>query len=247
MIIKESNCFGPVTEQTLDEFERAQRIRLPSDYRTFLLKHNGGDPRPHGTVDFVEYGKENSTIIQYFYGLHGGKDWASLQSNVDVYSGRLVRKALPIANDSCGNLFLLLVGGFKRGRVYFWDHEQERERPTYANMSLVGRTFDAFAAMLYEYVPADESDGERIIRMNDVVGLRALLESGFDIETLDEFDRSLIENAVIHNRTEIINILHANGARSREALTIARKNLKYFPEHQASVDVLQTLYGKEIG
>jgi hypothetical protein len=40
----------------------------------------------------------------------------------DTYSGRLPENTLPIARDSCGNLWLLSVGGDNVGSVYFWDH-----------------------------------------------------------------------------------------------------------------------------
>ena len=98
-----------------------------------------------------------------------------------------------------------------------------------------------FTGKLYEYVEPDESEPDRILRQNDLNGLKRLLDSGYDVEQTDEYDRTLVENAAIKNRPEIIQMLFDHGAQLRNALQYARGNYEFFPEHKVSVDLLEKL------
>jgi ankyrin repeat protein len=90
-------------------------------------------------------------------------------------------------------------------------------------------------------VAPGESDLKRIVRQNDLDELKKLLSSGYDTETTDEYNRTLIENAAIHNRPDIIQILFDQGAQLRNALALARQNYRFFAEHKTSVDLLEKL------
>lgn len=240
MKIRNSNEFGPLNQEALTAFEEKHSFRSPEDYRRFLLDHNGGKPDPK-TVDFVQDGAANSSDVQYIYGIHDGEYWASLEWHLDTYNGRIVDKGLPVAGDSGGNQYVLIVRGKTTGQVYFWDHELETDPPGYDNMSYVAASFTEFCEKLYEYIDPDETEEERIIRENDLEALKTLLDSGYDIETLDEYDRTMIENAAIRNRVDIIKMLFDEGANLRNALQRARQNYHFFPEHKASVDLLVRL------
>jgi ankyrin repeat protein len=87
----------------------------------------------------------------------------------------------------------------------------------------------------------DESEVGRILRQNDLIGLERLLKSGYDVEKTDEYGRTLIEKAAIENRPEVIQALFDHGAQLQNALEYARENFKFFPEHKASVDLLERL------
>ena len=87
----------------------------------------------------------------------------------------------------------------------------------------------------------DESEIDRILRENDLKAIRKLIGAGADLEVTDEYDRTIIENASIQNRPEIIQLLAEAGASLRSSLEIAEKNFEFFPEHEVSVKVLQSL------
>jgi hypothetical protein len=55
------------SQEIVSEFERQTKLRLPSSYRDFLLKHNGGHPAP----DFIDLPPQDDmpAQFQYFYGL----------------------------------------------------------------------------------------------------------------------------------------------------------------------------------
>ena len=50
-----------------------------------------------------------------------------------------------------------------------------------------------------------------------------------------------MELAAIHNQVEIIQMLYDRGAKWRFALKYAKQNYEFFPEHKASVDLIQKL------
>jgi hypothetical protein len=56
-----------VSQEIVTEFERQTKLRLPSSYRDFLLKQNGGHPVP----DFIDLPPEEDlpAQFQHFYGL----------------------------------------------------------------------------------------------------------------------------------------------------------------------------------
>jgi len=61
----------PASQEIVSEFERQTKLRLPSPYRNFLLKHNGGHPVP----DFVDMPPDVDfpAQFQFFYGLDADK------------------------------------------------------------------------------------------------------------------------------------------------------------------------------
>ena len=241
MRIKQSNRFGELSQRSLSAFQRKHSLRLPADYCQFLLKHNGGAPSPMNTIDFEQKARSTSSDVQFFYGIHNGENWASIEWNLECFAGRIVEEGLPIAGDSGGNQYVLITRGAREGQIYFWDHERETDLPSYQNMSWVADSFSEFAEKLYEYIEPDESELDRILRQNDLFGLERLLKSGYDVEKTDEYSHTLIEKAAIENRPEIIQMLFDRGAQIRNALQYARRNLEFFPEHKVSVDLLDRL------
>jgi hypothetical protein len=156
--IEGSRRFGALTEERLAEFEHQMSARMPDDYRSFLLQHNGGKPNPD-TVDFVLEGEPTSSDLQYLCGIHRGEYWASLTGHVKMFSARIPAGFLPIGYDSGGNQYVLGLEAPHRGRVYFWDHEMEADEgevPTMENMSLVAESFSSFLEGLREYDDDEE-------------------------------------------------------------------------------------------
>ena len=118
MIVKESNQFGKLSEEELHDFELENQIKLPADYRTFLLENNGGNPvKQNNPVP--------ATIVSYIFGMHNGDYYASLYKHIDVFKNRIPFGTFPIANDPFGNQFLMALNEENYGQIYFWDHEGE--------------------------------------------------------------------------------------------------------------------------
>ena len=240
MKIRHSNSFGRLSKSQLAAFERAHRLSLPADYRRFLLRHNGGEPHPN-VVDFVEGGCATSSDVRVLYGVYDADLLTSLTHQLAVYRGRIVPEGLAIAEDSGGNQYVLIVAGERAGQVFFWDHEQETDSPGYSNLHFIGASFSAFLDALHATVDRDEPETDRIVRENDLPALRRLLDSGYDLETTDAYGRTLLENATVGNRVEMIQLLVDRGARLRNALELARQNYRFFEEFAACVELLERL------
>lgn len=93
-------------------------VRLPDDYR--------------------------DSLVDWFLALYDGE-----HSNLETVCGWLVNRLpdnlLPIALDPFGNVVLLGLVGEHRGKIYFWDHENEPARqPNWSNIDLVADGFDTF-------------------------------------------------------------------------------------------------------
>lgn len=103
------------TEIDVSHFEMGLAVRLPDDYRAFLIKHNGGYPDPDGF-------RGGDDVLNFFYGLwqkHGDLNYEELS-----HRNFIPKEMIPIACDPFGNAVLLEVRGPHRGRVWFWDHER---------------------------------------------------------------------------------------------------------------------------
>ena len=117
-MINKKNEFGILSEIELVDFEKTNNIRLPEEYRKFLLENNGGIPNPNRN-------KNPDGIVTYIFGMHNGEYYASLYKHIDMLNKRLPFSSLPIASDPFGNIFIMSVHPEDFGHIYFWDHEGE--------------------------------------------------------------------------------------------------------------------------
>lgn len=138
--------FGATTDAELDAFEVDNKIKLPSDYRTFLKEHNGGIPQDH-EIEIPDWAEVQ---INEFCGLNLqgdiGKYYGLAQVN-ERFSDRFpIGEVVVIAADAGGNRFLIGVGKRYFGRVYFWDHEawDDEAENCLPEMIEVAKTFDKF-------------------------------------------------------------------------------------------------------
>ena len=140
---------GKLDEVFLKALEKSWGFKLPSSYRLFLLTYNGGIP----DCDCFKF-NDNRSDLRYFYGIHDDEDSNLLYEYQNVYKDRIPDNCFPIACDSFGNLILISVKGPDRGKIYFWDHEEEAyedEEPDYSNLTLIADNFDEFLDGLHDY------------------------------------------------------------------------------------------------
>ena len=240
MEILDSSRFGPLNEQALNEFEKKYSIKFPAAYRSFLLNHNGGSPRPNCNPT-------PETDVNWIYGIHSGPNWARLGDTIECFKGRIPQGAIPIASDSFGNQFLLFLNDDNYGEVWFWDHELEGNGDDYPGYIIKSATsFEDFLQGMYEWIDPDETAAQRILRTNDVEAVKELLNSGWDFDQQDRYGRRMIENASIRNRLEIVKLLVHNGKLPYNSLRLAVQNQKAFPTRGYGdlVDFLRSLNPK---
>jgi hypothetical protein len=154
MIITFTESPPPVFPEKLDALEQQLRIKLPDEYRHFLLTQNGGRPSPAG-FDFIGgSGRLEDSSVKFFLGVHDG-EFSNFKHKFETFKIRVKRmpeELVPIANDSFGNYICLAISGKHKGAVFFWDHENEAdegEEPTYANVYLIKPSLQEFLDSLH--------------------------------------------------------------------------------------------------
>ena len=134
-------------ESAVSVLEGFLGLRIPGDYRVFLLNDNG---EWGGGKDFNVPG-QGSTSLSYFFPLVSKILADNLPYKIKLYKRRIPEEMLPIGSDTGGNLFLLSLKGKDRGAIFFWDHEMEAdedEQPYYENIKVLSRNFNDFLKLL---------------------------------------------------------------------------------------------------
>ena len=132
-----------LTESRLRDFERINGVQLPQQYREFLLKYNGGYPKPY----YFTISKEQGIcMVNIFYGI--GEMYDNLDKKIDIFDDILDAGFIPIADDSGGNQICLGLTEKYFGDVYFWIHDEDPE--DMGNMYLLAKDFGGFLEKLYD-------------------------------------------------------------------------------------------------
>lgn len=147
MRIDEENPHGPTSREEIARFEARRKVRLPVEYKEFLLKSNGGMPTPD-IFDIPGFHGQGSDVLA-FYGIHDGPEHRRFERALEVYDERIPADLIPIAIDSFGNQICIGWKGKRRGKIYFWDHEDELDEnglfvQDYRNVYLVANSLQEF-------------------------------------------------------------------------------------------------------
>ncbi len=112
---------SPVSPEQIKRFEQENGLLLPDSYKNFLLRSNGGEPKPDRLV--VPGWRGKSTAVNRFFGLGEGGNY-DLETSLHNVEDYVPNGFMPIAEDSGGNLLCLGTTGSQEGKIYFWDHEE---------------------------------------------------------------------------------------------------------------------------
>jgi cell wall assembly regulator SMI1 len=164
--IKMDNTRGPARADSIQKCEEYLGVVLPNDYRHFLLQYDGGCPSEENDYyprcDDVF---EGSSILVFFplsEDVSSGEEEETVLSTVETYHNRIPDSLLPIADDGLGNKYCIGISGENRGKVFFWDHEMERDalittsagenQDNWNNITFVCDSFEQFIDRLQRYV-----------------------------------------------------------------------------------------------
>jgi hypothetical protein len=108
----------PLSEREVSRFERAQGIRLPEDYREYLLNVAGAPPgyaRGYSLHDCLEeHAKYGDFLRAPFPHSESWNDWESDDYDDDKH----VMGSLLLTHEGCTRYFRLVVTGPMRGTVW---------------------------------------------------------------------------------------------------------------------------------
>jgi len=147
MIERMDECGPPISVEDVENLEAHIGIRLPDDYRAFLLKHNGGRPTPD---TYPIEGLANNPFggVHFFFGIDDPVESCNLDWNFRIMNGRLPSNLFAIAGDAGMDLICLSLFGDDAGSVVFWDGYHEPSEPSYANVYRIAESFPAFLESL---------------------------------------------------------------------------------------------------
>jgi hypothetical protein len=144
----------PAPAEELAAFERAIGHPLPDEYRRFLVACNGG--YVGGSLWFkgpTPGGEAADAGVHHIGGFR--EEWHfSLPEHRECYDGRIPAALVWVMDDPFGNAICVGLSGPHRGRVYFWDHENEPDGDwdgaveSAGNLQLLADSFTEFVAGL---------------------------------------------------------------------------------------------------
>ncbi|QII49317.1 SMI1/KNR4 family protein [Bacillus paralicheniformis] len=135
-----------LTLEEIKQFETKNNVKLTEKYKRFLLKWNGGYPKPS---IFNISGEQGKSVLNVFNGI--GDMYDNLEEVIDIYEYRLPTGFIPIADDPAGNVICLGTKEPYDDKIYFWDHEDESENPDdMSNMYFLADNINELLDNLYE-------------------------------------------------------------------------------------------------
>lgn len=149
MLVSLENSQKNLNEIDICDFERDLSIKLPEDYKSFLLKYNGGKPTPR---KFETVDKRFVSRIMFFFPITD----AVTNNLTNIYlsykqDNKFPRNLLPIGEDPINNLICISIQGKDSGSVYFWNKDDEDDKQLqYKYFSLISDSFSKFIEILSE-------------------------------------------------------------------------------------------------
>jgi len=118
--MKIENAGPSIGPEEIAELEKKVGVRLPPSYREFLLRFNGGVPRPDG-ID-VSGPPDMPTDVQVFFGIGRDVNSSDLYWNFSLVKNmRIGLQFFPLACDSGGNFFCFAVDEGSAMEVFYVD------------------------------------------------------------------------------------------------------------------------------
>lgn len=222
--------YGECDLERLHSLESLVGTRLPVDLVGWLRDVNGGEPK----YKCIEISKDwGISEINNIYGLNEGPDHKQIDKCNSWLKDNLKDGLLAFADDPGGNQFTVCLRESGFGQIFFWDHET-------GDVFQIANNIQIFINELFE-CDWEISILEKILRKDDVESLKTWI-SKRSIEVRNDVGNTPLEEASVYSSLKCIKYLHSQGAELGKSLEIANSNLKYFPDHKLTVDLLKGLY-----
>lgn len=145
--------YGDGSIQDIQKLEESFNVKLPTDYRDFLIKHNGAD-----IVDGIFYVKdlEQKILMGGFYGVESNPKKIGLINQNEEYGDDIPDNSLLIGSDP-GSGWILLVNDGENNGIWYYDHTYFFEQSSdELNTYFICETFSEFLKILETTSPPTE-------------------------------------------------------------------------------------------
>jgi cell wall assembly regulator SMI1 len=139
MVVQYLRRQPPAAPELVERLEQRIGRRLPTSYRDYLLRQDGG------------WLESNDAAVKTIFGVGNVKDSASMWRALETFDERVPAWLLPVARDEYGNLFAVSLRDEDLGSVWFWNHEEEAdedEPPVEENLELKAPDWPGFLSSL---------------------------------------------------------------------------------------------------
>lgn len=120
-------------ESKIIAVEEELHIKLPKDYRSFILNYGNFVASEEYAYKAIEPSpwapKDGFETVDFFYGLDDDEN--GLKYNIKLYNHQINESVIPIASSPGDNQICIGLKGDYYGKIYFWDHESEDEKDLY--------------------------------------------------------------------------------------------------------------------
>lgn len=149
-MVQFENGAGPIGADRIDALEKELGVRLPEQYRTFLLTHNGGTPTPN--VLDINGAPFKGTSVQTLFGIDDPIESCDIRWNMQMFRDRMQDPLLAIGCDGFGHIFCIVLDGDQRGEIHYFNLDVDPPEPYF-----IAKDFDSFIAKLREFTPEEEA------------------------------------------------------------------------------------------
>lgn len=146
-----------LTKDSLKRFEKMLGKSLPSDYKNFMMKNNGGTPEEDLSFSFIDVATNstNNSDIRELFVFYDDEHNDNFDDIVRIYNSMVNENLipsffLPIGDDSGGNPICMNLSENEYGSIWFCDHELENKDTGFLVFSKIADSFTEFLSALYK-------------------------------------------------------------------------------------------------
>jgi len=133
----------------LEDFEERTGRMIPTQYRNFLLYHNGGRPTPNRFAILTPEGLIERKL-EWFLGITGGTETDDDLEETLAATAPSLAMYYPFAVDTQAKLLLISVE--QEGATYYYDHEiwlEPKNTLQSGKLIQIASSFESFLTHLY--------------------------------------------------------------------------------------------------
>ena len=130
---------------------------FPTQYRAFLLEHNGGQPEPD-LID-IDGAPFSGTNVHVLHGIKARIVSSNILWHWENRNGWKEHQLLPIAHDAFGHAFGLVLDDDDYGHIYYFDSREIPPKPYF-----IAKDFDEFLSKIRELTPEELAEIEELAK-----------------------------------------------------------------------------------